>query len=163
MDLIVIAAVLLLAAIVLVAKLKSQSQKGGNESYSYRVSGPLLTAAERSFYGVLAKAVSGEFEIHPKVRVADVLAPAKGLTRSDWQKSFNKISSKHFDFALCDPATLQVKKVIELNDASHKRVKRAARDRFLIEACESANLELKVFAARKSYSVVELREQLTTG
>ena len=127
---------------------------------SYRITGPLLTPAERSFYGVLQQAVGNSYEIHAKVRVADILTPEKGLDRSKWQIAFNKISPKHFDFVLCDPNTLSVIKVIELNDSSHKKQTRRTRDEFLTAACESANLMLYTIPAKKAYSLHELRKSL---
>ena len=81
----------------------------------YRRRGPLLSPAERSFYGVLKQASKDSFDIHAKVRIADILAPIKGTSKSVWQQSFNRISSKHFDFAVCKPETLEVLAVIELS------------------------------------------------
>lgn len=69
---------------------------------SYILLPALLTPAERSFYGVLISAVGDSALVFSKVRVADVLKPQKGLDRSNWQRAFNRISSKHFDFVLCN-------------------------------------------------------------
>jgi hypothetical protein len=71
--------------------------------YSYALRGALLTPAEVRFYHALKEAVGEEFVIFSKVRVADILTPQAGLGQGDWQRAFNKISAKHFDFVLCDP------------------------------------------------------------
>ena len=63
-----------------------------------------LSPAERSFLDVLSQAAGDEWRVFAKVRIADVLTPAKGMSRSRWQSAFNAISAKHFDFLLCDPA-----------------------------------------------------------
>lgn len=120
----------------------------------------LLTKAERSFYGVLVIAVQGHYLVFPKVRVADVLKPARGLSRGRWQSAFNRIASKHFDFVLCDPKDLSVKAVLELNDKSHNNTKRATRDRFLVSACESAALAFHQIKASSRYTAEELRRTL---
>jgi hypothetical protein len=74
-------------------------------------------------------------QIFGKVRVADVIAPNHGMSRSDRQKSFNKISGKHFDFLLCNKNDLYFLCAIELNDSSHSSKKRIDRDAFLEGAC----------------------------
>lgn len=76
-----------------------------DDSYNYRKQKVLFTAAERSFLGILDQAVGDQYRILGKVRIADVLTPEKGMTRKHWQIAFNKISSKHFDYVLCDKQT----------------------------------------------------------
>ena len=152
---IVILVVLAICAKLTVAKFGRSAKKTGPPKY--RIRGPLLSAAERSFYGVLKQAIENSFDIHAKVRIADILTPVKGNTKSAWQQAFNRISAKHFDFVLCKPETLEVVAVIELNDSSHKAKSRASRDEFVSSACESAKLRLIMFPARSSYSVAEIR------
>jgi len=63
------------------------------------------------------------------------------------QKNFytywNKINKKTIDFVLVDKQTFQTVKLIELNDRTHKYKKRAERDEFLKQACETAGIELE--------------------
>ncbi len=120
----------------------------------------LFTPAERSFLGVLNQAVGDNAQIFGKVRVADVIAPKKGMPRSDWQKAFNKISSKHFDFLLCAKNDLSVLCVVELNDSSHNSKKRKDRDTFLEGACRSAKIPLVQIAARATYNINEIQKTL---
>ncbi len=40
----------------------------------------LLSPAERSFYGVLRQAVGETYQIHAKVRLADLIQPTSGLS-----------------------------------------------------------------------------------
>ena len=141
--------VLLLLSIVL----KFRAKIDINKKYPYRKSGPLFTPAERSFFGVLKNIVGDEIEIFGKVRVADVINPEKGLSRSVWQVAFNKISRKHFDFLLCRSDDLSVLCAIELNDSSHKSQKRTDRDTFLESACSEANLPLIQIPAKASYQI----------
>lgn len=124
--------------------------------------GYLFSPAERSFYGVLNQAMSDEALIFGKVRVADVIAPKKGIQRNDWQKAFNKISSKHFDFLLCDKSDLSVLCAVELDDSSHNSKKRKARDEFLTGACQAANVPLVQIKARASYNINEIQQVLAS-
>lgn len=134
--------------------------KGAEKGYAYQTKGPLFTPAERSFLGILDSAVSNDYRIFGKVRVADVISPKKGMSRKNWQTAFNKISAKHFDYALCCKNTLKVIAVIELDDISHNRKSSIARDKFLESACESANLKLVRFPAKARYIVSEVREKI---
>jgi very-short-patch-repair endonuclease len=47
------------------------------------------------------------------------------------QTAFNRVSSKHVDFVLCDPSTLAPVVAIELDDSTHYRRDRADRDAFV--------------------------------
>lgn len=111
---IVVIVVVLLGALIVAAKSRTPPAK--NSVFQQHDS--LFTAAERSFLGVLDHAVGEKYRIFGKVRVADVIRPAKGLPKQQAAVLFNQIRAKHFDFVLCDPKTLDIKFVIELNDAS---------------------------------------------
>jgi hypothetical protein len=67
----------------------------------YRPAGPLLTPAERSFYGVLCQAVDARYSVFAKVRLGDVLAVPHGTPRF-WTHR-KRIDRKHVDFLLCAP------------------------------------------------------------
>lgn len=130
------------------------------QDYPYQQRGPLLTHAERSFYGVLCQAVNQRVLVFSKVRIADVLCTEKGLSPKTRITAFNRISAKHFDFILCDPKTLRVLAAIELDDTSHTTPKVKARDRLVEGACNAAGLTLHRINVTRSYSVNALREQL---
>jgi len=156
---IVAAAIFVITAIVLIKLPK----KGETESqdYPYQKAGELFSPAERSFLGVLNQAVGDDAKIFGKVRVADVVAPIKGLSRSDWQKAFNKISGKHFDFILCSNDDLSVICAIELDDKSHQKKSRQRRDEFLNRACKAADVPLVQVPAKSSYVIDEIRQLVT--
>lgn len=149
--------IILIAIIVVAIALFS---KGAVKGHAYQTKGPLFTPAERSFLGILDSAVSNNYRIFGKVRVADVISPQKGMDRKNWQTAFNKISAKHFDYVLCCKDTLKVIAAIELDDKSHKKKSSQARDKFLESACESANLKLVRFPAKASYIVSEVSEKI---
>ena len=148
-----------------------QAQKGGKQSSSskkpdqpvdipYSLRPQLFTPAEQKFYDALASAITPDQIVFGKVRVADVLQPASGISRAQWQSAFNRISAKHFDYVICDRATLSVQSVIELQDKSHNKSSRIERDQFLRKACKSAGLALVEFKARADYSIADIRAAL---
>lgn len=117
----------ILAVVGLVVRMLPTAKAG----LPYRMDTPLFTPAERSFLGVLDQAVAGRYRVFGKVRLADVIDVARTRDRSARQTAFNRISSKHFDFVLCDPSDLSVVCAIELDDRSHGKAARGKRDRFL--------------------------------
>jgi very-short-patch-repair endonuclease len=159
---IILAIIVIVLFIIFKTKLKRQSQGIDEQSeFSYRKLDVLFTPAERSFLGVLNQAIDEDTIVFGKVRVADVLAPQKGSTRSVWQKAFNKISSKHFDFVLCSKADLSVLCAIELDDSSHNQSKQKERDAFIEGACKSANFPLIRFVAKATYTVNDIKKELS--
>lgn len=130
------------------------------KGYNYCKRGALFTPAERSFLNVLDQAISDQYRVFGKVRVADILNPAKGMNRKNWQVAFNKISSKHFDYILCSKETLGVVAAIELDDKSHLSARSKKRDALLESACDSAGLPLIRFQAKSGYQVQSIRTQI---
>lgn len=158
MNSLLLAVIIIVGVVVFLAIAKS---KGGSRVYPYQLSKFLLSKAERSFYGVLVQAVGSSGIVFSKVRVADVISPRKGQSRSDWQRAFNAISSKHFDFIVCEPNDCSVKLAVELDDSSHGSSKAQKRDDLLNGACQSAGLPLLRVKAARSYVVAELQRQIT--
>lgn len=101
------------------------------ETWPVEAAGPLLTNAELSYFRVLEQVLrhptdpSGtpQMRVFCKVRLADLVQPKRGLDRSVWQATQNKLDRKHVDFVLVDPSTYVPRLVIELDDASHRRAR----------------------------------------
>ena len=117
----------------------------------------LFTSAEKKFLNVLDQAVGSEFRIYGKVRIADTILPKRTLSRKNWNRHFFQISSKHFDYVLCDKRSMDPVCVIELNDRSHQRRERIKRDQLVEKACRSANLPLIWIPVQKDYESREIR------
>ena len=166
--------VIIIGIVILFLKAKTKAKKGielpanvetsaeveQKAAYAYEIQGVLFTPVERSFYGVLCQACADNAVVFGKVRIADILKPAKGFDRSTWQKAFNQIAGKHFDYVLCRPDDLSIMSVVELDDNSHSQKPRIARDEFIESACNTASLKLYRFKASHGYNVAEVREVL---
>lgn len=156
--------ILSLVAIIAVALFflakRFEKDKPAQETFPYQKSEVLFSHAERSFIGVLQQAVGNNTVIFGKVRVADVVSPKEGLKRTSWQKAFNKIAAKHFDFLLCDKEDLSVSCAIELDDGSHHSKRRHESDAFLKGVCEAAGIPLIQVPAKSAYIISELRRLL---
>ncbi len=142
-------------------KSQSATQSGDTPELGYRKKGPLFTPAERSFYGVLLPAVDQEkYQVFGKVRVADLLEPQPSRNRSQWQKAFNAISAKHFDFVLCKTDDLTPVAVIELDDKSHNQKHRQKRDELLKKICKQTGLHMLQVFAKLAYKNEKLKMML---
>ena len=160
-------AILIGAALAVKALLKSMESKpdgpakaSKDDVAGYIQSDALFTPAELAFLRVLDSAAGEHYRLFGKVRVADVIAVFPVSDRGAWQRAFNKISAKHFDFVLCRRDTMAVVAAIELNDSSHGRKKRQTRDAFLEEVCASVKLPLVQVRAAVDYPVESVRNQL---
>lgn len=149
-----IVVVLLLAAVVFLAKFGPALLSGKARGLPYKKKEYLLTKAENSFFQVLRSAVGQEYEIFAKVRLSDLLYLTKGSDNA--QAYRNKIFQKHIDFVLCDPVKVSPLLAIELDDLSHEKASRQERDSFVDEAFRAAELPLLRIAASRAYSPKEL-------
>jgi len=127
----------------------------------YKKRAPFLSAAERSFFGVLKGVAAGRYEVFAKVRIGDLLyVPGREEERQSYQ---NKIQAKHVDFLLCDQQALSPVVAIELDDASHRSARRRERDAFVNQAMNGAGLPLVRVPAQASYSPAELAARLDSA
>lgn len=103
----------------------------------------LLTKNELYFYKQL-KPIATEYgyTIISKIRLADLIEVNNEINDNEKLKYFNKIASKHIDFALCNPDNLYIEYLIELDDNSHNGQKRKERDIFIEKVIEKSGYKL---------------------
>jgi len=138
-------------------RLKTSVRSSRPELVEYLPTNCLLTDAEGSFFKCLQLSVNHSIYICPKVRLADILEPAVHT-----QADFNRISSKHVDFLLCDKHSMKPVLVLELNDRSHSRLRRQERDEHLKSWLKSAGIPFLQIRATRGYNVIELRSMITS-
>ena len=155
---------ILVVFVIIVAVFKVLLMKGKREpqDYPYEKEPSLFfSLAERSFLGVLEQAVNGQYRFMAKVRLADVVKVKTGMSRSARQSALNRIQSKHLDFVACDPATLMVQFVVELDDETHRQSRRQARDELVDKVLQAAGIPVFHFIAKRGYSVQDVRGVLS--
>lgn len=144
--------------VVLVLVLAILGSRGGRRlEYPYERQAALFTPAERSFLGVLQRALGDEHQVFGKVRLADLIKVKRGLGNSSRQIALNRITRKHVDFVLCSAHDLSVVCAIELDDSSHKKASRQRRDDFVDKAFGAAGIPLLRFPVKQSYTVPEVQ------
>ena len=120
----------------------------------YRSRRGLLSRGELAFYTVLRDVVAGRFGIGIKPRLADVVWCPPRLFRTGVGA---RVSQKHLDFVLYDLRSTAVVLAIELDDRTHKRAERRARDGFVDEVLERCYVQLLRVPAARSYDGRRLR------
>ena len=135
----------------------NQARDVESSSLPYQRRDPFLSPAELAFYRVLQQAVGDRYVTNNKVRMWDVLT----VPRVEGSRKFeNKISSKHVDFLLCDPTTMEPILAIELDDASHNRPDRQRRDNFVDRAFAAAGLPILHIPAAGTYAIADIQQQI---
>jgi hypothetical protein len=153
--LITMVAIAVVSFIVLMLILARSGEKAGYES-----SGSLFTPAERSFLEVLEQALDSRYRVFGKVRLGDLIKPAKGLAAGTWTIAMNRINQLHVDFVVCTANELALVGVLALDDQSHGHEDRAGRDGFVDRALANAGIPVLRFPAGKGYAVQEVRARL---
>lgn len=141
---------------------KSESAPMPTPEYPYHLRDHFLSPAELSFYAVLRSVVGNRASLNTKVALGDLFYVKKGDDASRWRIYTNKIDRKHVDFLLCDSATMQPIVGIELDDKSHQREDRQARDAFVDGVFRAAGLPLIHVQARRGYVANEIAALLAS-
>lgn len=149
----------LIVPVVLLVLFAAAKREKRAVAYPYVAAPGLFTAAETAFLRVLEQAAP-EYRVFGKVRVADVIRVQKGLGSSARTSALNRITSKHVDFVLCRPHDLGVVCAVELDDKTHGRKDRQARDAFLEHALAAAQVPLVRVKNQHRYDTAELRRLL---
>lgn len=156
-SLLIVVIVVLVVAVLIALKVKKPVNDGG---LAFEKRDPLFSPAERSFLGVLEQSLDKRYRVLGKIRLGDIVKPAKGLSNSKRTTAKNKINQKHLDFVICSAADLSVIGVVELDDKSHEKADRAGRDEFVDQALAGAKIPVMHFPVKKGYELQEVRAKL---
>lgn len=105
---------------------------------------PLLTPWERRALLALRAQIPRGFYVCPQVRLADMLSVA-GSGAGDYSPALARVASKSVDFAIIELETGRVALVVELDDRTHFRRDRRARDRLVAGVLDAAGVPLARF------------------
>jgi hypothetical protein len=143
--------IVIVVAVLAIVALKKTKKKPATV-FPYQSREKLFSEAERSFLGVLDKIVGDKFRVFAKVRLADLLKVGGGVSSSERQSAFNRISRKHVDFLITRKDDLSFVGIIELDDKSHRKQKRQERDEFIDKAFGAAGIPICHIKAQSGYS-----------
>jgi len=133
-----------------------------SEGHPYQPAPSVLTSEEHHFLEVLQEALRPEYIVYPKLRLASIMRPARGIFYRLRDNIFSNLGVDHVDFAICDPHELRVAGVIELDHdgAPHRFTWEGVRQHFYESALETAQIPLMRFDARSQYVQSTLRQQV---
>ncbi len=132
------------------------------KSVPYQKKDSLLTEAEKQFFFVLQNIVADRYLIFSQVSILELLSPVDGIDSHTRYSAHNRIQAKHIDFLLCEKGTTRPLVAIELDDSSHYRTDRIARDNFLNEAFASAGLPLLHIKTSSHYNPDTIRADINS-
>ncbi|EIE8039281.1 DUF2726 domain-containing protein, partial [Escherichia coli] len=102
------------------------------------------------FYLSLISTVGDKYTVMVKVRLADIITVKKSST--NYMAHFGKIKAKHVDYLLCDKTDLKPLLAIELDDKSHQREDRIARDKLVDGIFKAVGLPVIHHPVKNTYS-----------
>lgn len=108
-------------------------------TYTYTKRSHIMTQTERKFYLQLYYMFKGQYFVFPQIHLADLLDYRH--TGQSYRGAWASIKDYSVDYVICSPS-LQVLSAIELDDRSHSRPDRQARDQAVNQICEKAALPL---------------------
>lgn len=143
---------LAIAALIVISIILFNHVKEASAKYKKK---ELLTDNEREFFLRLQRALAG-YVICPQVSMGAILQP--NVSRKDNKRYFKirgTFAQKIIDYVICDPKTLQVLAIIELDDRSHSLEKDKARDKMLA----SAGYKLMRWQSKKKPTEEEIKAE----
>ena len=127
----------------------------GAPAYPFHLRDDFLSPAELSFFQVLRTVTGQQVVACAKVSLGDLFFAQTGDPRKN-RAVANRIDRKHVDFLLCESATMRPMLGIELDDRSHERPERKARDELVDGVFAAAGLPLLRVPVRHAYAPAEL-------
>ncbi len=120
--------------------------------------GRFLSANEKAFLRTLDAALGQNYRAFAQVRLAELAGLADGGNARVRRQALYGVMGKSVDFVICDALSLDPVAAIEVDDRTHLLRDRRARDAFVNAVFAEIGLPLVHVAARRSYSVAELRD-----
>lgn len=117
----------------------AKAQSKYKPQFTYRKKEYLMSERERLCYNALSSAVGAEFYVFPQIHLDCLLEPqAYGR---DNLYAFRHINQKSVDFVICDKR-FKTLLAIELDDRTHERSDRVARDSVVSTVLKNAGVPL---------------------
>lgn len=135
---------------------------GEKVTYPYKLTQRIFSPKEGYFYRDVSPIADRlGLIVFTKIRLADLLEVPKN--HPDFTKWFNKIKAKHVDFVFVD-SNYKIRLLVEVDDPSHNRPDRQARDEEVDEMFRQQGLEvlhLRVWG--KQYGADDLETIITNA
>ncbi|WP_445427830.1 DUF2726 domain-containing protein [Alishewanella sp. HL-SH05] len=151
---------LLLVLLVVVIALVASRFIDNSNPFQVQRKAALFSPVERSFLGLLDKAVQNDYRIMNRVRLADVLDIKASVSDKNRRSTQLKLNAKYLDYVLCEPETMKVVAVLDLVNPQNKEGHKALPDWFVSGALDAAGVPYLRIAIKAGYTVTELQAAL---
>lgn len=108
--------------------------------YKYKAKRYVMTRTEADCYRKLQKIYADHYVIVPQVHLSAIFNHK--IKGQNWRAAFFHINGKSVDFVFLDDRTLQICFALELDDSTHDRADRVARDAEVNAIFKQAGLPL---------------------
>ena len=107
----------------------------------------LITEKEYKFYKLLMAILDDKYYIFPQIHLSHITKPSVKWTPNwgGWKAAFHHINQMSVDYVVCTKKGIRPKLAIELDDSSHNRADRIARDEEVEAMLAEAELPLARF------------------
>lgn len=127
----------------------------------YKVKQSQITECEKYFYNVLTKHFSNKYDIRPQVPLSSIIEKEKSFS-NEYQNELNRV----IDFGIFNKETQTPLLLIEINDNTHTKSNRIARDKKVKSICESAGIKLITFWTKydnkENYIISRINKELNS-
>ena len=119
--------VVVLVLVVVAIKVIEELTRSRKPRYEYLRKVCIMTDAERECFHALVSEMGLDYHFFPQVHLDAIVQPTN--TRNGRFYAFRHINQKSVDFVACDKQQLRPLFAVELDDKTHKRPNRVARDK----------------------------------
>jgi len=127
----------------------------------YAVVPTMLTATEQQFASILRDILPNEYQYMVQVSLHRVVHLRQMQHNRRWLNShWNRIAQKSLDFVIVRAADMRIMMALELDDASHERADRIARDELLDSIMQDAGLPLVHIPTRIMHDRLAVQQQI---
>lgn len=148
---------LLLVLLVVIIALVASRFIDNSNPFQVQRKASLFSPVERSFLGLLEKAVQNEYRILNRIKLADVLEVRDTVSDKGRRSTLLKLNAKYLDYVLCEPDSMKVIAVLDLVNIHNKEGHKAVPDWFVSGALEAAGVPYLRIAIKAGYTVAELQ------
>lgn len=129
-------------------------------NYRYFAKNYIMTQRESSFFKLLNDVLGTKWYIVPQVHLSALLNHK--VNGQNWNAAFRHINGKSVDFVLLSKESMKPVCAIELDDASHERSDRMARDEEVERIFKQAKIPLARFRKVEDPSRQDIADAIAT-
>ena len=121
---------------------------------SYSAKESIMTDCEKAFFEAFKETVGSHYTVQPQINLASIID-------KESQSKYRNELFRNIDFGIFD-SDYSLKLLIEINDESHMRADRSARDSKVKTICDEAGIPLIVFWTKYGINKAYIHNRLAT-